>query len=68
MAIFLQRLIAMQAWLLQVVCGGGGEAGTARLAPTFTWDADNGNRLILKERPWLIPALTTFAALALSPW
>ena len=37
MAIFLQRLIAMQAWLLQVVCvGGGGEAGTARLAPTFT--------------------------------
>lgn len=35
MAIFLQRLIAMQAWLLQVVCGGG-EAGTARLAPTFT--------------------------------
>ena len=34
MATFLQRLIAMQAWLLQVVWGG--EAGTARLAPTFT--------------------------------
>ncbi len=68
MAIFLQRLIAMQAWLLQVVCGGGGEAGTARLAPTFTWDADNGNRLILKDRPWPTPAPTISAVPVPSHW
>ena len=64
MAIFLQHLIAMQAWLLQVVCGGG----TARLAPTFTWDADNGIWLILKDRPWPTPAPTISAVPAPSHW